>query len=192
MKKPFQLLFAITFIFSTFGLSLAQNLTASLEQSNIRWYGEELTGKIHFGDLSFKDAHIEVQDGIITGGNFVVNMTSLSVEDLSGGGKARLEGHLKSDDFFSVEKHPEATLKITQKAKVKDGVQTLFGKLTIKGIEHPVEFTMNLGENNTALAGLTFDRSKYNVRFRSGSFFENLGDKLILDDIRMEVSLKWN
>ncbi|MEC7173302.1 MAG: YceI family protein, partial [Bacteroidota bacterium] len=82
--------------------------------------------------------------------------------------------------------------KITQKAKVKDGVQTLFGKLTIKGIEHPVEFTMNLGENNTALAGLTFDRSKYNVRFRSGSFFENLGDKLILDDIRMEVSLKWN
>lgn len=192
MKKPFQLLFVITFIFSTFGLSQAQNLTASLEQSNIRWYGEELTGKIHFGDLSFKDAHIEVQDGIITGGNFVVNMTSLSVEDLSGGGKARLEGHLKSDDFFSVEKHPEATLKITQKAKVKDGVQTLFGKLTIKGIEHPVEFTMNLGENNTALAGLTFDRSKYNVRFRSGSFFENLGDKLILDDIRMEVSLKWN
>ena len=192
MKKPFQLLFAITFIFSTFGLSQAQNLTASLEQSNIRWYGEELTGKIHFGDLSFKDAHIEVQDGIITGGNFVVNMTSLSVEDLSGGGKARLEGHLKSDDFFSVEKHPEATLKITQKAKVKDGVQTLFGKLTIKGIEHPVEFTMKLGENNTALAGLTFDRSKYNVRFRSGSFFENLGDKLILDDIRMEVSLKWN
>ena len=192
MKKPFQLLFAITFIFSTFGLSQAQNLTASLEQSNIRWYGEELTGKIHFGDLSFKDAHIEVQDGIITGGNFVVNMTSLTVEDLSGGGKARLEGHLKSDDFFSVEKHPEATLKITQKAKVKDGVQTLFGKLTIKGIEHPVEFTMNLGENNTALAGLTFDRSKYNVRFRSGSFFENLGDKLILDDIRMEVSLKWN
>lgn len=192
MKKPFHLLFAITLIFSTFGLSQAQNLTASLEQSNIRWYGEELTGKTHFGDLSFKDAHIEVQDGIITGGNFVVNMTSLSVEDLSGGGKARLEGHLKSDDFFSVEKHPEATLKITQKAKVKDGVQTLFGKLTIKGIEHPVEFTMNLGENNTALAGLTFDRSKYNVRFRSGSFFENLGDKLILDDIRMEVSLKWN
>jgi hypothetical protein len=192
MKKPFHLLSAITLIFSTFGLSQAQNLTASLEQSNIRWYGEELTGKTHFGDLSFKDAHIEVQDGIITGGNFVVNMTSLSVEDLSGGGKARLEGHPKSDDFFSVEKHPEATLKITQKAKVKDGVQTLFGKLTIKGIEHPVEFTMNLGENNTALAGLTFDRSKYNVRFRSGSFFENLGDKLILDDIRMEVSLKWN
>lgn len=192
MKKPFQLLLTITLIFSSFGLSQAQSLTANLEQSNIRWYGEELTGKTHFGNLSFKDAHIEVQDGIITSGSFVVNMTSLSVEDLSGGGKARLEGHLKSDDFFSVEKHPEATLKINQKAKVENGVQTLSGELTIKGIQHTVEFTMNLGDNKNALAELTFDRSKYNVRFRSGSFFENLGDKLILDDIRMEVSLQWN
>ena len=192
MKKPFQLLLTITLIFSSFGLSQAQSLTANLEQSNIRWYGEELTGKTHFGNLSFKDAHIEVQDGIITSGSFVVNMTSLSVEDLSGGGKVRLEGHLKSDDFFSVEKHPKATLKINQKAKVENGVQTLSGELTIKGIKHPVEFTMNLGDNKTALAELTFDRSKYNVRFRSGSFFENLGDKLILDDIRMKVSLQWN
>jgi len=55
-----------------------------------------------------------------------------------------------------------------------------------------VEFTMTMGDNNTATAELTFDRSKFNVRFRSGSFFENLGDKLILDDIRMEVSLQWN
>ncbi len=192
MKKPFQLLLTITLIFSSFGLSQAQSLTANLEQSNIRWYGEELTGKTHFGNLSFKDGHIEVQDGIITSGSFVVNMTSLSVEDLSGGGKVRLEGHLKSDDFFSVEKHPKATLKINQKAKVENGVQTLSGELTIKGIKHPVEFTISLGDNKTALAELTFDRSKYNVRFRSGSFFENLGDKLILDDIRMEVSLQWN
>ena len=192
MIKPFQLLLAIALIFSTFGICLAQNLSANLEQSNVRWFGEELTGKIHFGDLSFKDAYVEVQDGVITGGSFVVNMSSLSVKDLSGGGKARLEGHLKSDDFFSVEKYPEATLKITQKAKIKDGAQTLFGNLNIKGIEHPVEFTMKLIDDNTALAGLTFDRSKYNVRFRSGSFFENLGDKLILDDIRMEVSLHWN
>ena len=119
-------------------------------------------------------------------------MTSLTVEDLSGGGKVKLEGHLRSDDFFSVDKHPEANLKITQKAKVEGGVQKLYGELTIKGIQHPVDFTITLGDNNTALANLTFDRSKYNVRFRSGSFFENLGDKLILDDIRMEVSLQWN
>jgi polyisoprenoid-binding protein YceI len=119
-------------------------------------------------------------------------MNSLSVEDLSGRGKTKLEGHLKSDDFFSVDKNPEAKLKITQKAKVEGGVQKLYGELTIKGIQHPIDFTMTLGDNNSAVAQLTFDRSKYNVRFRSGSFFENLGDKLILDDIKMEVSLQWN
>ena len=81
---------------------------------------------------------------------------------------------------------------ITQKAKVENGVQSLVGELTIKGIHHPVEFTMTLGDNNSANAQLTFDRSKYEVRFRSGSFFENLGDKLILDDIKLEAKLQWN
>jgi hypothetical protein len=64
--------------------------------------------------------------------------------------------------------------------------------LIIKGIKNPIDCTIIFGDNKTAVARMTFDRSKYNVRFRSGSFFENLGDKLILDDIRMEVSLKWN
>ena len=143
--------------------------------------------------MSFKDAYVEVQEGVITGGSFVVNMSSLTVKDLTGGGKARLEGHLKSDDFFSVEKYPEATLKITQKAKINDGAQTLFGNLNIKGIEHPVEFKMKLIDDNTASAGLTFDRFKIQCHaFALAPFSKNLGDKLILDDIRMEVSLHWN
>jgi polyisoprenoid-binding protein YceI len=178
-------------IFLSFCFTLAQSITADTSQSNIRWYGEELTGKTHFGNLSFKAAQIEVQDGVITSGNFIVDMSSLSVEDLSGGGKTKLEGHLRSDDFFSVDKNPEAKLKITQKAKVESGVQKLYGELSIKGIQHPIDLTMTIRDNNSAIAQLTFDRSKYNVRFRSGSFFENLGDKLILDDIRLEVSLKW-
>ena len=192
MKKSFRLLLSISLLLLTLGFTQAQSLTADTAQSNIRWYGEELTGKTHFGDLKFKSGQIEVQDGVITSGTFVVDMSSLSVEDLSGGGKARLEGHLKSDDFFSVDKHSQATLKITQKAKVEGDVQNLNGELTIKDIQHPIDFTMTLGANNSAVAQLTFDRSKYNVRFRSGSFFENLGDKLILDDIKMEVSLQLN
>ena len=191
MKKLFKLLVSMGLIFLSFCFTLAQSITADTSQSNIRWYGEELTGKTHFGNLSFKAAQIEVQDGVITSGNFIVDMSSLSVEDLSGGGKTKLEGHLRSDDFFSVDKNPEAKLKITQKAKVESGVQKLYGELSIKGIQHPIDLTMTFGDNNSALAQLTFDRSKYNVRFRSGSFFENLGDKLILDDIRLEVSLKW-
>lgn len=188
MKKPLQFLFTLGLIMA-FGITQAQSLSANTEESNIRWYGEELTGKTHFGNLKFKEANLDLQDGIITGGSFTVDMNSLSVEDLSGGGKKRLEGHLRSDDFFSVEKHNEALLKITQKGKASGDTQILYGDLTIKGKKHPVEFTITLGDNNTAKAQLTFDRSIYDVRFRSGSFFENLGDKLILDDIRMEVAL---
>ena len=192
MKTTFKFIITITFTLISISFSYSQSLNANKTESLIRWYGEELTGKTHFGNLSFKEGLIELQDGLIIGGNFVVNMTSLSVEDLSGGAKARLEGHLRSDDFFSVDKYPEATLKITQKAKDEGDVQKLFGELTIKGIKHDVDFSIILVDKKTATANLTFDRSKYNVRFRSGSFFENLGDKLILDDIRMEVSLQWN
>ncbi|MEC8403462.1 MAG: YceI family protein [Bacteroidota bacterium] len=192
MKTTFKFIITITFTLISISFSYSQSLNANKTESLIRWYGEELTGKTHFGNLSFKEGQIELQDGLIIGGNFVVNMTSLSVEDLSGGAKARLEGHLRSDDFFSVDKYPEATLKITQKAKVEGDIQKLYGELTIKGIKHAVDFSIILVDKKTATANLTFDRSKYNVRFRSGSFFENLGDKLILDDIRMEVSLQWN
>ena len=192
MKTTFKFIITITLTLISISFSYSQSLTANKTESLIRWYGEELTGKTHFGNLSFKEGQIELQDGLIIGGNFVVNMTSLSVEDLSGGAKARLEGHLRSDDFFSVDKYPEATLKISQKAKVEGDVQKLYGELTIKGIKHAVDFSIILVDKKTATANLTFDRSKYNVRFRSGSFFENLGDKLILDDIRMEVSLQWN
>ena len=189
MKKSILLLFNL-FVFTFAGVQ-AQSLTVDSGQSNIRWYGEELTGKTHFGNLKFKSAAIEVKDGIVSSGSFIVDMTSLTVEDLSGGGKARLEGHLRSDDFFSVDKHAEAVLKITQKGKLMGDSQTLFGALTIKGKEYPVEFSISLKDNNTATAALKFDRSLYDVRFRSGSFFENLGDKLILDDIRMEVALSF-
>jgi len=192
MKTTFKFIITITLTLISISFSYSQSLTANKTQSLIRWYGEELTGKTHFGNLSFREGRIELQDGLIIGGNFVVNMTSLSVEDLSGGAKARLEGHLRSDDFFSVDKYPDATLKISQKAKVEGDVQKLYGELTIKGIKHAVDFSIILVDKKTATANLTFDRSKYNVRFRSGSFFENLGDKLILDDIRMEVSLQWN
>ena len=192
MKNQFQLKLYVTFIFMSFSFTQAQNLTANTSESNIRWYGEEITGKTHFGNLSFKEAQIEIQDGIIIGGKFVVDMNTLSVEDLSGGAKLKLEGHLKSDDFFSVKKNPQATLKITQKAKVNGETQTLYGDLIIKRIKKPIDCIIIFGDNKTAFAKMTFDRAKYNVRFRSGSFFENLGDKLILDDIRMEVSLKWN
>ena len=70
--------------------------------------------------------------------------------------------------------------------------QILDGELTIKGITHPINFSITLNSENNATAMLVFDRSKYDVRFRSGSFFDELGDKLILDNIKLEVALEFN
>jgi polyisoprenoid-binding protein YceI len=119
-------------------------------------------------------------------------MTSLLVEDLQGNYKQKLEGHLKSDDFFSVEKFNESSLTILSSSKNDSGLD-VNGSLTIKGITLPIKFKLEdleMDQEEVRWKGvLTFDRSKYNVRFRSGSFFQNLGDKLILDEIRIETLL---
>ena len=178
---------------SIFSQTLSQSI--NVIKSNVKWYGDEITGKQHYGSLKFKEGNIiltgtgKISDKIISG-NFIVDMTSLNVEDLTGRGKNSLEGHLKSDDFFSVSKFNYAYLKILKINDPVNGVQTINGDLTIKGISHPVTFTMELN-GKKAKSNLIFDRTKYDVKFRSGNFFQNLGDKLIYDDIKLEVSLEF-
>jgi polyisoprenoid-binding protein YceI len=118
-------------------------------------------------------------------------MTSLNVQDLSGVGKTRLEGHLRSDDFFSVEANQEAFLILNAVVSDTHGVQILQGDLTIKGKTAPVQVEFSEVTASMARAQMVFDRSVYDVRFRSGSFFENLGDKLIYDDITVQVNLNF-
>ena len=125
---------------------------------------------------------------MITAGEFIVDMNSLKNEDLSGGSKEYLEKHLRSDDFFGVEQHPTATLKITSVKKVEGEKHLVVGDLKIKGINNQVIFDIVLNAKG-ATAELTFDRSKYGVKFRSSSFFDELGDKLIYDDIELKVDL---
>ena len=164
-------------------------LSFNLENSNIKWIGRELTSKTHYGSLKLTQADLVIVDSKITSGEFTVDMTSLSVEDLEGKSKERLEGHLSSDDFFSIEKFQTASLKILDSNSLENGSFNVNGELTIKDITHPIEFTITkIGDNNYN-ANLTFDRSKYDVKFRSGTFFENLGDKLILDEINLDVNL---
>ena len=158
-----------------------------VENSKIKWVGEELSGKNHYGSLKFKNGSLQLDSGKIISGNFTVDMNTINVEDLQGGSKQRLEGHLRSDDFFSVEKFSEAIFEINSSAVVnEDGAnQVLSGNLTIKGITHPAKLEI---DNNWA-AKLVFDRSKYDVRFRSGNFFQNLGDKLIYDEIVISANI---
>tara|TARA_B100001758_G_scaffold45980_1_gene36851 strand:+ start:8 stop:592 length:585 start_codon:yes stop_codon:yes gene_type:complete len=193
MNKLFYISLLFLFSNSIFSQTLSQSI--NITKSNVKWYGDEITGKQHYGSLKFKEGNIiltgtgKISDKIISG-NFVVDMTSLNVEDLTGRGKTSLEGHLKSDDFFSVNKFNFAYLKILKSNDPVNGVQTINGDLTIKGISHPVTFTMELN-GKKAKSNLIFDRTKYDVKFRSGNFFQNLGDKLIYDDIKLEVNLEF-
>ena len=176
-----------------FGFSQSQ---VNLEESSVKWTGVQLSGKTHYGTLAFESAYLSFNENQLVGGSFVVDMTSLSVDDLTGRGKKSLEGHLKADDFFSVNKHQTSYLKINEvlppelsRIEADNNSFEVSGELTIKGITQPIVFTLKPVSDQSYVADLTFDRSDYNVRFRSGSFFENLGDKLILDDIKLEVTL---
>ena len=190
--KSFSLLFYFTF-FALTAQGIESNsqtlLKINTEKSTLKWIGEKITTSQHSGSLNFKSGEMTIKDGLVVSGNFIVDMTSISVEDISGSGKKRLEGHLKSDDFFSVDKHDKALLSIKGSKKTDKGF-LVDANLTIKDLTHPIQFNMVSIEGGYN-ADLVFDRSKHNVRFRSGSFFENLGDKLIIDDIVLSSELRF-
>ena len=168
-----------------------QSFTLNNSESKLKWTGKEITTKEHYGSIDFKSGTITLKDNQPVYGKFIVDMITLKNEDLPEDYRGRLEGHLKSDDFFSVDKFSEAILEFTTSSSKNSGEYYIKGNLTIKGTTHPVDFTMNFIDNHWK-ANLVFDRSKYDVKFRSGSFFENLGDKLIYDDIIIETELKFN
>jgi polyisoprenoid-binding protein YceI len=160
-----------------------------VKSSKVVWKGYKVLGS-HEGTLNLTSGSLTFDNEILTGGEFVLDVTSISCTDLEGESKGQLEGHLKSDDFFSVEKFNESSIVISSSSKIPNGL-SVFGILTIKGTSHPIDFKMLL-KDSSWVSYLTFDRSKYNVRYGSGSFFENLGDKLILDSIKLETVLSFN
>ncbi|HKJ47929.1 MAG TPA: YceI family protein [Christiangramia sp.] len=160
-----------------------------VEASTITWTGEKVTGS-HNGTIELESGHLMMEDDKIVGGEFVMDMSTITVTDLSGENKGKLEGHLKSEDFFGIEKHPEAKLVITSAAAKGNGEYGIVGDLTIKNETHPITFDLEMN-GDSAKTNLTIDRSKYNVRYGSGSFFDNLGDKTIYDNFELDVELKF-
>ena len=160
--------------------------------STIKWTGKEITTKSHYGILDLKEGSIYVNNDGIISGKVVIDMNSINCLDMSGRGKNKLEGHLRSDDFFGVNSYPEANLIFTSWSVNNIGKILYKGDLTIKNITHPITFSgsvkkIDIGYRSTI--NLSFDRTLYEIKFRSGKYFQNLGDKLILDniDIRAEI-----
>lgn len=168
--------------------AFSQNLSVSTELSELKWTGKKVTGE-HWGFIKLKDASLTVKDGKILSGTFLIDMASINNQDLEDEStNAKLVGHLKSDDFFGVDKHPVATLKINDASKFINGVADIEGNLTIKGITHPISFKAEKIKTGYT-ANIKVDRTKYNVRYGSGKFFDNLGDNMIYDDFTLDVKI---
>ena len=167
---------------------LAQNkLTADTEKTKLLWLGEKVTGQ-HTGTINLQSGWLNWQDNKIVSGEFNIDMTSLKdAED-----NKQLQGHLKSDDFFGVEKFPVAKLVITGSTPFDKGTGVVSGTLTIKDITNPIEFKAAMQKKDDGVwffSNIVIDRTKYNIRYGSGSFFDNLGDKTIYDEFKLKVSL---
>ena len=125
----------------------------------------------------------------IVSGEFNIDMNSINCKDLTDESwNQKLVGHLKSDDFFGVAKFPTAKLVINESQAFNKDEAVVTGKLTIKGITHPLTFTAKRN-GNTYESTITIDRSKYDIRYGSGKFFDNLGDNMIYDEFTLEVKL---
>jgi polyisoprenoid-binding protein YceI len=156
-------------------------------QSNINWVGKKVTGA-HNGTIAIKEGELVLNDDKLTGGKFIIDTTSIKILDVTDPTlNAQFWGHLASDDFFSSEKYPEAIFVITDVSG-----QSIDGNLTIKGITHPVSFDAAVSVNGDVLNAtgvIVVDRTKYEMKFRSGNFFKDLGDTLIYNEFELNVNI---
>lgn len=159
------------------------------QKSTINWVGKKVTGQ-HSGTINFAEGTIIVNGKSIRGGSFTVDMTSINTTDLEAGkGKEKLDGHLKADDFFGVEKYKTAKLEIKLISDNGDGTFNVTANLTIKDQTNPVSFVLKSTGKNSASATVKVDRTKYGIKYKSKNFFENLGDNVIDDEFELNVNL---
>ena len=172
-----------------------QTRTFKIEKaaSTIEWVGKKVTGS-HNGTIDVSDGVLTLADGKLIGGEFTIATNSIKILDVTDPAtNAQFAGHLASDDFFSIDKYPEATLTINSVTPGTGNAYHVEAVLTIKAITHSIEFEATIdsvqGDSLRASATLVVDRTKYEMKFRSGNFFKDLGDTLIYNDFILNIHL---
>ena len=189
MKNLKTIALALIVALGSLNASAQTNKKIDTQKSTINWVGKKVTGQ-HSGTINFAEGTIIVNGKSIRGGSFTVDMTSINTTDLEAGkGKEKLDGHLKADDFFGVEKYKTAKLEIKLISDNGDGTFNVTANLTIKDQTNPVNFVLKSTSKNSASATVKVDRTKYGIKYGSGSFFEGLGDKAISDEFELNVNL---
>ena len=160
--------------------------------STVNWTGKKVLG-LHTGSISIAKGYIEVADNQLKGGEVQIDMTSIVITDIEDKKTSKeFLDHLLSADFFSVDKFKTAKLAITDSSKTDNGKFKVDGTLTIKDISHPVSFIATIEvftDYLHSLGEIVIDRTLYNIRYGSGKFIANLGDKLIYDDFILQFKL---
>lgn len=198
MKKQVVLiaLSVVAIGFSAFtGKEKKSVMSVNVPESKVVWLGKKVTGE-HTGTINIASGDLEFSDNKLSGGSFEIDMSSIANSDIENEEyKQKLVGHLKSDDFFGVEKYPTSTLVIKNVEAKSANKYHVNGEITIKGITKSIEFPVEVSlvdSKASASATITIDRSEFDVKYGSGSFFEGLGDKMIYDDFTLNVTLVAN
>ena len=180
-------------LFMTTVIASEKKVEVALKKSSVEWHAKKVSGA-HYGNVSIKSGFLKMKGGQLAGGEFVIDMTTFTCTDISSKEyNEKFVNHLNSDDFFSVKKHSTAKLLITESRLGKGGHFDVFANLTIKGITKPVIFRANVSNKKDQLfadAEITFNRTHYGIKYGSGSFFSDLGDKMINDDVVLKVKLQ--
>jgi len=185
--------FALFLVIGLFSFSNPiEGVGVDVSKSVVNWKGHKVTGS-HEGTIDLKNGELNYTGDVLVGGSFTIDMTSLNCTDLEGEYKGKLEGHLQSPDFFNVAEFPAATFTITKvAAKGTPGDYKVTGDLTIKGITKSIKFYAKVESTDAGkvyTSDITIDRTDFNVRYGSGNFFDNLGDKTIYDEFELNVKL---
>jgi polyisoprenoid-binding protein YceI len=174
--------------------SAAATYKVDIATSELRWYGKKMAYG-HGGLVNITQGSLSLENGNISAGNFTVDMNTIrETGNDDAGSAAKLEGHLKSEDFFMVEKYPTSKFEVTAStpAKTDTTTHTIKGNLTIKDVTKNIEFPANVvvdGNNLTANASFSINRNDWGVVYGSG-LSGAIGDKIISDNIDYKVTLK--
>lgn len=172
-----------------------KSLKADVTTSNVEWTGSKPTGK-HNGTILLKEGNLELQEGKLIGGSFTIDMKSIKVLDLTDAKmNGDLTGHLLSADFFHADSFPTSTFVITGVQEMNEAGAThrITGNLTMKGISRSISFpaSVKIEEQKLTATSSAFviNRAEWNVRYGSKSFFKNLKDNFINDEIGLKINL---
>tara|TARA_B110000503_G_scaffold143396_1_gene244602 strand:+ start:2524 stop:3111 length:588 start_codon:yes stop_codon:yes gene_type:complete len=182
----------LTFAFIAISSVAQENYKINTEISSIEWIGRKVTGQ-HNGVILLKNGSYTFENGLILKGELTIDMQTIKINDIEDKEQnKKLQNHLNSPDFFAVKDHPTAKLSIIKSEKVGTDKLKVFADLEIKGISKRIEFEVTMlkeGTKMVAVGEVNINRTEYDIRYGSGSFFDNLGDKAIKDQFTIKFKV---